>query len=335
MYGAVDLGARQQAAQRRQQTAASDTDDAGDATGPGGAVVDVTEETFDTEVVQRSLSVPVIVDLWADWCEPCKQLSPVLEKLAAEANGQWVLAKIDVDANQRLARALQAQSIPMVIAVAGGQPVDGFLGALPEAQVRQWLSQVLAASDQLGAGAARGTAAPEGASASTEAADRPGAGATAGPGAPGGAPPDGPGRQGGGGNPLYAAAQQAMEQGDTETAADAFRKVLASTPADPVAKVGLARVELLQRVNGYDEADVRRTAAQHPVDVTAQCRVADIDLAGGRIDEAFDRLLGLVRRTAGEERERARVHLVGLFAIFPPRDPRVADARAELSRLLF
>ncbi len=147
IYGAVDLGARQAAAQRKQQAA-----EAGTPGGTGTAVLDVTEETFNTLVVEQSRTTPVLIDLWADWCEPCKQLSPVLEKLAGESGGQWILAKIDVDANPRLSQALQVQSIPMVVAVIGGQLVDGFLGALPEAQVRQWLSQVLDAAGQLGVG---------------------------------------------------------------------------------------------------------------------------------------------------------------------------------------
>src|SRR6201999_982908 len=148
IYGAVDLGARQQAAQRRAQ-AAQATNDGGDA---NAAVIEVREETFNTQVVERSRTTPVIIDLWAEWCEPCKQLSPVLEKLAAESAGQFILAKVDVDANPRLSQALQVQSIPMVVAVIGGQLVDGFLGALPETQVKQWISQVVAAAQQLAAG---------------------------------------------------------------------------------------------------------------------------------------------------------------------------------------
>src|ERR1700748_1678528 len=155
MYGAVDLGARQAAAQRRQQAArAAEAAGAGDgapAGGPASAfVIDVTEETFNDAVATRSRTTPVIVDLWAEWCGPCKQLSPVLEKLDREAAGAWVLAKIDVDANPRLAQAFQAQSIPMVVAIIGGQMVDAFLGAMPEAQIKQWLPPVRSGVCQLG-----------------------------------------------------------------------------------------------------------------------------------------------------------------------------------------
>src|SRR5215475_3031973 len=145
MAGAVDLGARQAAAKRREQAS-----HAGGAGAASASVFEVTDATFNTDVVARSQSAPVIVDLWAEWCEPCKQLGPVLERLADEAAGDWLLAKVDVDANPQLAAALQVQSIPMVVAVIGGQLVDGFLGALPEPQVRQWINQILQVADQLG-----------------------------------------------------------------------------------------------------------------------------------------------------------------------------------------
>jgi putative thioredoxin len=310
LYGAVDLGARQVAAQRRQQ--AADKAASGDGT-TSVSVIEVTEETFNTDVVARSRTTPVIVDLWAEWCGPCKQLSPVLERLAADADGAWILAKVDVDANPQLSAALQVQSIPMVVAVIGGQLVDGFLGALPEAQVRQWLSQVLAVAEKLGV---QSNGAADAADASEQA-------TPAGSGEADELPPG------------YAEARDAMDRGDLDGAAAALEKALATSPADEMAKSWLAQVNLVRRVNSYDQAAVRRTAAEHPDDLDAQLQVADIDVATGRVEDGFDRLLGVVRRTAGEDKERARAHLVGLFELFPPRDPQVTRARATLSSLLF
>ena len=333
LYGAVDLGARQASAQRRQPTA-QPGDSA--ATG-GGAVIEVTEETFNTEVVERSRTTPVIMDLWAEWCGPCKQLSPVLEKLAVEAAGQWILAKVDVDANPQLSAALQVQSIPMVVAVVGGQLVDGFLGAMPEAQVRQWIGQVLAVSEKMGIELADGAPAEV-----DDEADEDAAVAQAGS-QPAGSPnppddrPGPPGSRMGGPQvpPAYAEARAAMERGDLDAAEQAFEQELAKSPGDPIAKTGLAQVSLIKRVSSFDQARARKDAAEHPDDVQAQTRVADVELASGRIEEAYDRLLGVVRRTSGPEREQARKHLVSLFEILPSRDPRVVKARSALSALLF
>jgi len=336
LYGAVDLGARQAAAQRRQQAAraASASSTAAAASAPGGAgaapasapgqggdatggdaaalIIDVTEQTFNQDVAMRSRTVPVIVDLWADWCGPCKQLSPILEKLAIEANGAWVLAKIDVDANPRLAQAFQAQSIPMVVAIIGGQMADAFLGAMPESQVRQWLSQILSVADQLGLPGAAGAAA---------AAD----------GDPGGDDEEMDDLP-----PHLRDARDAMENGEFDTAAALLEKALAEVPADGIAKSWLAQVNVMRRVSGYADAQaIAREAAARPDDPDAQAKVADLEIASGRAEEAFDRLLGVVKRTSGEDRNKARLHLLELFEIFPPGDPAVKSARQRLSSLLF
>ncbi len=315
LYGAVDLGARQAAAQRQQAPRTP-----GPGAQPNGHVFDVTEATFEADVLERSRTVPIVMDLWAEWCGPCKQLSPVLEKLAAEADGDWVLAKVDVDANPQLSAALQVQSIPMVVGVIGGQLVPGFLGALPEAQVRQWLGQLLQVAHQIGLPGAGGQ--PAGDDSASESSPQNG---------PSGQPSATDAYR----DPELAEAQQAMERGDLDSAAAAFERMLANSPGHPVAILGLAQVNLFRRVNSYNADQARRAAAAHPDDVDAQCQVADIELSMGKAEEAFDRLLGLVRRTSGEDRNKARLHLIQLFEIFPPRDTRVTKARATLSNLLF
>ena len=223
----------------------------------GGVVIDVTDQTFNSDVVQCSRTTPVIIYLWAKWCGPCKQLGPVLEKLATEAGGQWILAKVDVDANPQLSAALQVKQIPMVVAAVGGRLVDGFLGAMPEAQFPQWLSQVLATTEKKGLQQAyrfiRGT--------------RQGGvwRWVGGPATPG---------VGGYGDasqvrPAYAEARAAMERGDLDGAERAFKKDLAASPDDLVAKIGLAQVNLVRRVASYDQARSRRDAAEHRDDAGA------------------------------------------------------------------
>jgi putative thioredoxin len=332
LRGAVDLGARQAAAQRRQQ--AAQAPDSGGQAG-SGYVIDVTDQSFNADVVDRSRSVPVILDLWAEWCGPCKQLSPVLEKLAGEGNGAWVLAKVDVDANPQLSAALQVQSIPMVVAVIAGQAMPLFAGALPEAEVREWISQVLQAAEQFGLPGPGATPAGD-----ADSQDAGSAAAEQAPGGPAGGPGPGTGRGGAGpagafADPGFGEAQQAMERGDLDGAAAAFEKVLASAPGHPAATLGLAQVDLIRRVNSYDQAKVRRDAEDQPDDPDAQGRMADIDVYSGEVEAGFDRLLDTVRRTSGTERNQARLRLLQLFEAFPPGDSRVTKARATLSSLLF
>ncbi|HEV2891035.1 MAG TPA: tetratricopeptide repeat protein [Frankiaceae bacterium] len=251
-------------------------------------VVDVTEATFQREVIERSREVPVVVDLWAEWCAPCRQLGPVLEKLAAEGNGSWILAKVDVDANQRIAQAFQVQGIPAVKAVVDGALVDEFSGAMPEPQVRQWLAGVLGGGD-----AAAGDV------------------------------PDGRLRD----------AMIAEQQGDLDTALAGYRAILADTPNDADAKAGVARVGLVQRAMRVDENDALRRYSEG--DVGAACELSDLDLARGDVQRSFGRLLDLVRRTSGADRDRARTHLVGLFDVLPPESPVLASARRDLASALF
>lgn len=289
--GAVDLGAlRAQSPSRPAAEPASGAPAPTTNSGGGVAIIDVTEATFQSEVLERSLTTPVLVDFWAEWCAPCKQLSPVLERLATEGGGAWVLAKVDVDANPRLAQMFRVQGIPMVYAIVGGQPIDAFSGVVPEAQLRQWIDAVLKA-----------------AGVSVQ-------------------PPE---------DPRLREADEALITGDLDAAEQAYKKILAETPADAAAEAGLAQVALYRRIRGADQAAALAAAERDPDDVPAQLLAADFEVLSGQAEQAYQRLVALVRRVAGDDRETVRKHLISLFTIAGPDDPAVASARRALASALF
>jgi putative thioredoxin len=266
-------------------------------------VLDVSEADFEEQVLRRSLQVPVLVDFWADWCGPCKQLTPVLERLADEAGGTWVLAKVDTEANQGIAAQLQIQSIPSVFLALGGRLVPGFQGALPEAQLRAFLEQVLAAAEQAGlpgpTGGAPAPAAPE--------------------------PVD----------PDLQAAEDALSVEDYAAAVAAYDAVLQRKPADPEALVGRSWASLLLRAGHLDPAAVLASADAAPDDVEAQVAAADVEVLTERIQPAIDRLVGFVRRSAGDEKDLARQHLLDLFSVLDPEDERIVVGRRALANALY
>lgn len=305
MTGAIDLAAvkaRSEAAAR----AASAPPPAS-----GQFVIEATEANFQAEVLDRSFQVPVLLDLWADWCEPCKTLSPILERIAAESAGGWILAKVDVEANQRIAQMLQVQSIPTVFAVIGGQLVPGFQGALPEAQVREFITALLQAAQQAGLsgpdGAMPAAADPDGAAAEPP------------------APPE---------DERFTAAEAALEAGDFELAAERYQAILSAEPANLDAKLALLQVGLLKRLASLPP-DAVQAAAAAPDDAGAQLAAADAELADNQVEAAFSRLIGLVRRLRGDDRTPVRDRLVEYFELLGPDDPRVAPARRELANALF
>ncbi|WP_033214766.1 thioredoxin [Kitasatospora phosalacinea] len=314
LRGAVDLAAVKaagEAAQKAEQARAERARQAAAGDGPALAdhplVLDVTEETFESEVVQRSAEVPVVVDFWAEWCGPCKQLSPVLERLAEEYAGRIVLAKIDVDANPLIAQQFGIQGIPAVMAVVAGQLVPLFQGAENEANVRKILDQLIAVAEQrfgIVGGAAGG-----------------GEAAAAEPRVPA--------------DPALEAAHDALDRGDLAGAVRAYQNVLSDRPGHVEAKLGLAQAQLLQRVEQLDPQQVRADAAADPKDVPAQLRAADLDLVGGHVEDAFGRLVDTVARTFGDDRDTARLRLLELFEVIGPEDPRTVAARQALARVLF
>jgi putative thioredoxin len=297
--GAVDLSSL-----RPPPTPAAPPTAGGPAGGASPHVLDVTEATFEEQVLQRSLQVPVLIDFWADWCGPCKQLSPLLERLAAEAGGAWVLAKIDVDRNQAIAGQLQIQSIPTVLLALGGRLVQGFTGALPERELRSFLDQVLAAAKQAGLPGPAGD------------------GAGAEPAAP---PAD----------PEVVEAEDALSRGDYAAAVAAYDALLSRRPSDPEAVAGKAWAALLQRSADADPSAAISAADSAPDDVAAQIAAADAEVLTEQIEAAVERLVALVRRTAGDDREAARLHLLSLLDALDPADPRVVAGRRSLANALF
>ncbi|MEW2403237.1 tetratricopeptide repeat protein [Streptomyces sp. NPDC046862] len=317
MSGVVDLAAVKAAqeakAKAEQARAEAARQGGGGAVSPADLVIDVDEAAFERDVLQRSTEVPVVIDFWAEWCQPCKQLSPVLERLAVEYNGRFVLAKIDVDANQMLMQQFGVQGIPAVFAVVAGQALPLFQGAAPEAQIRGTLDQLVQVAEErfgLTGLAVDQDAEPAGAEPAEQV-------------------PAGPYDH------LLEAAVQALDAGDFSGAVQAYKNVLSDDPGNTEAKLGLAQAELLQRVQGADPQAVRKAAAENPLDVPAQIAAADLDLVGGHVEDAFGRLIDTVRRAAGDDRDAARLRLLELFEVVGAEDPRVTAARRALARALF
>lgn len=306
LRGAVDLSTLRNRPTAPANPASAPAEDGAPA--GGGFIVDVTDATFG-QILELSRTVPIVVDLWAEWCGPCKQLSPVLEKVVTELGGRVVLAKVDVDANPQLAQSFKAQSIPMVVALIAGQPVPMFTGAVPEEQVRQVFDQLLQLAAQNGVTGSAAGDAPE----QTEAEE----------------PEEAPLP------PLHAEAFAAIEIGDFATAITAYEKALAENPRDDDARAGLGQVRLLDRVQGVDLQEARAAAAAAPHDAAAQFAVADLDISGGHVEDAFGRLLDLFAELPSDERAPVRERLVELFGLIGAGDARVVAARNRLSSLLF
>ena len=301
LRGAVDLAAV--AAAREAQAAAEQRLASGEVPPPASVVIDVSEATFQTEVIDRSFQVPVIIHLGRAGSQATALLAPVLEKLALDDDGAWVLATVDAELEPRIAQALQAQAVPTVYAVIKQQPMVLFEGVAEEAQVRQILDEVLRVAKAQGLTGLPGDEAVEG--------EEPEA------------------------DPRYDLAYDAIEAGDWDAAEAAYADILRTNPADDDARAGLGQVALLRRTDGADPVALLAAADAAPDSVEAQSLAADVELLTGRVDEAFARMLELVRRTSGAERIAAKDHLIELFSLVGDADPRVPKARTTLASALF
>jgi putative thioredoxin len=282
-------------------------------------------ETFAADVIEASREVPVIVDFWAPWCGPCKTLGPVIERVVNEAKGAVRLVKVNIDENQEIAQQLRIQSIPTVYAFKNGQPVDGFMGAIPETQIRDFVKhltagaaghdhaeEVLAAADEAFAGGDIATAAQ----------------------AYGHVLQDDPG------NPKAVAglARCYLKSGDVERARATLQMVRADGANDEAIRAVEAELQLKEQASAAPAADTSAQKAKvdaDPADHQARYDYAlALDAAGDR-DGALAQLLELVKRDRKWNEEAARKHLVTLFEAMGPADERTVEARRKLSSILF
>ena len=296
--GAIDLSALKQPAARPGQPAA----------GSGSYVVDITEQNFQTEALQASMSYVVVLSLWSPRSPQSESFNAMLGNLVSQYGGQIVLAQVDIDANPTIAQALQAQAVPLVVGLVKGQPVPLFQGTVDEAEARRYFDELVNVAAQNGV---TGRAQPAG--------EAPDAGEEV-------EEPE---------DPRFAAADEAFAAGDFDTAVAEYEKLQAHYPADTEVSERLAGVRLLARTQGADLQAARKAAADAPDDLDAQMLVADLDVSGGHVDDAFDRLIQLVKRTTGDDRERVRQRLLDLFTVVGVADPRVATARRALASALF
>jgi len=271
--------------------------------------VSVTEQNFQ-ELLEASRSAPVLLAFESPSRSPeSVQLARDLQTLSNEFEGRFLLGRVDIDAVPQIAQAMQIPSVPLVVLVAQGRPMPLIQDAAPIDELRQAITQVL---QQLTAGGFTGRHQP-----------RSGAGQV----------DEETGEEQL--DPRYAPAQDALERGDVDAAVAEYQKLVDANPADVEAAAGLAMAQLLKRTDGVDLTEARTAAAERPDDVEAQIMVADLDLLGGHVEDAFNRLVDLVRRTTEGDRDAARTHLIGLFGAVGNDDPRVHRARRDLASALF
>ena len=307
--GAIDLSAlkRPSPAQNGPQAATS-------AGTPGGASywLEVSEQNFQ-ETIEASLKAPVLLAFYSPSRLPeSERMARDLATVAEEYEGRFLAGLVDIDTSPAIAQAVQLPSVPYVFALLDGRPAPLLQQMLGLDDLRATMNQLMQQLTAQGITTRHQPRAAGGAvPVEEDGADEPAM------------------------DPRYAPAQDALAADDYDRAVAEYRKLLDANPADAEASAGLAMATLLQRTKGVDVAKARAAAEANPEDVDAATLVADLDMLGGDVDEAFNRLIELVRRTSGEDRNRAREHLLGLFAAVGNADPRVLRARQNLASALF
>ena len=306
--GAIDLS--QLAARAKAAAQSPSTPGPGAPAGGASYVLESSEQTFEGDAIRPSTQHPVLVELYSPRVATGQQLSEALADVANASEGRFLLVRLNVDAAPGIVQALQLQAVPTVLAIISGQALPLFQGVLPREQVQQAVDQVLktaVANGMVGRAQPVAQRAADGADAGDE--DEAAA------------------------DPRFAAADEALAAGDFVTARDEFDKLLKANPNDTEAALGKAQAALFARASALDpEVTVARAA--DPADAQAQLDAADLDLVSGRVEEAFDRMLAVVRR-GGADREAARVRLLELFETVGAADPRVLAARRSLMAALF
>jgi putative thioredoxin len=259
------------------------------------AGIQVSVENLSTEILPLSLVRPVIVLMWSPRSPESVEMIKTLGKLETDYNGAFALARVDVDANPEVGQAFQTKSVPYAVAIIAEQMVPLFEQSYPETQVKMVIDKVLTLASEQGIGEA-------------------------------------PAEQI---EPEETEALDALESGDYIKAEAAYKKWLARKPAENLAKLGLAQTQLLIRTEGLDLNAVVAQSALTPTDVDLQLRAADIEIVNGGVEAAFSRLLNAIKATTGDERTKVKNHLLQLFALVDPSDPRLAAARKELASALF
>lgn len=268
------------------------------AAGPAGGV-EITEANFEAEVLVRSGEVPVVVLLWSPRSQACLKLLDGLDALATADGGKWSLATVNVDSAPRVGAMFGVEAVPTVVALAGGQPLASFEGPQPPEQLRRWIDSLLSATAGKLAGAGAGADEAE------QQVD-----------------------------PALADARDKLDGGDFVAAAAAYQGILDGDPGHAEAKGALRQIAFLQRASAHPPAMVAAADAA-PDDIDAAFAAADVQVLSQDPAGAFDRLIGLVKRTAGDDRTRVRTRLIELFELFDPADPDVIAGRRNLANALY